>query len=652
MGSGKWMLDFFPIGVTYGGTLPREQWQEDFREIEKAGFNCVRLTLADHTDDEIDYLLDLAAKHDLRVLAVLAPFPVSEKLSELRARIGAAACSAYETVRSTLQAALDEVRQREPEARNMTFRLLRKPGRVGPVPETDELETKAARDEAESYYRMAISRLTARDVIAVWVLPPDPLMSLRGVPQPYEIVRRLDPHRPVVVECVRVEPGVRGPGLLAAASSGGATTQGRLAGFPVAVLRGLGSADIAYAVLPARLRVCGRPLRPEDLSRELWSSLAHGARGVVFETWDPPRGRLWSRTGSVRDLDGSYWPGLKRIASDTVLLAQAPGLKSARPAVPAVAVLVGKRGPIWIPEPALPAGPAAGAYQLLTASRVALSFIGDRATLDELKQYRAIYIPVLLECPESLAGNLAEYVRAGGALIAEAPLAWLDEEGNAYPETPGAGLAQVVGCRERTREAAREPFVPVATTAIAQSVFPYVGANTRFRLDAPCRVDLEVDAGRSAVLDLLDPRTFLATGPAAVIGSCGRGKTAYIAGSLALTYLVSEDEHVLRLLSGILDWMEVPRQVEVLGLTRGFENQFEVSLFEGIDEENRRAVVCLNHSDMSVHPTLTLPAGPPSVVRELLTNSSAHSRTVNGRLQITTRVPEREVRVYWEAQPA
>jgi hypothetical protein len=169
-------------------------------------------------------------------------------------------------------------------------------------------------------------------------------------------------------------------------------------------------------------------------------------------------------------------------------------------------------------------------------------------------------------------------------------------------------------------------------------------------MDGPTR-ELDVEPGRSAILDNLDPCSLRPIGPAAIIGKYGQGKAVFIAGSLSSAYYGMENYDIRELMSGVLDWLDVRRQAEVSGITKGFENEFEVGVLEGIDDENRRAVVCLNHSSVSVHPTLILSTGPESIVRELFTNTDALFEVSGDELRIMTHIPEREVRVYYEAKP-
>jgi hypothetical protein len=69
---------FFPIGVDYGGTLPRAEWENDIRQIADAGFNCIRVEVGGLDETDFDYLIQLAARHKLKVIASIQQlFPTS-----------------------------------------------------------------------------------------------------------------------------------------------------------------------------------------------------------------------------------------------------------------------------------------------------------------------------------------------------------------------------------------------------------------------------------------------------------------------------------------------------------------------------------------------------------------------------------------------
>lgn len=592
------MERFFPIGVTYGGTLPREEWEDDFREIRDAGFNCVRLSADRRKPEDLDYILDLVEEYDVKAIIAL----------DHQILPGAHA---------------------DPWLSSESFKL-----------------------EVESFfYKPIIERLAPRPGVLAWAIPlPDRSGAhADAITWQIDTISSYDSNRPIVKEARRVPPPVPGPVAVSCHVSPMQSMvrwqRERYLGY---ILR-KAAGDVSGEEIWATEIQAGPSWRRidyglDDVAMAFWTCLAHGAKSLIFDRWDP--GADPTRDTSIKDLNGSHWHGLKRITADIHRLQELPGLMRGRPLAPTSAVLMPRR--IESSAPLLSVERARGAYRLLADNFAAVTFVDDTVSVEDLRQYSVVYAPLLPSCSRRLAEALTEYVRGGGSIIAEAPFAAEDETGAPYEEAPGAGLSEVFGCKVRAESEDRAR--PVATTSIAQGVFTYVGANLKFHIDGPTE-DLEVHARRSTILEFLDERTMSPTGPAVVIGKFGEGKAAYVAGGLSQAYRFMEHPYARELFSGILDWMEVPRQVEVTGLTKGFENEFEVAVIGGIDESNRRAIICINHSEMSVHPALILPVGPDSVVRELFTNTEIQMESSKSDLHIMTHVPEREIRVYYEVSP-
>ena len=90
-----------------------------------------------------------------------------------------------------------------------------------------------------------------------------------------------------------------------------------------------------------------------------------------------------------------------------------------------------------------------GIYRALFPTNVPLDYVhADTLTAAELARYRLVVLPYPLMLSLRTAAELREYVRAGGALVAEARAGWNDERGRAAEVIPGLGLAEVVGARE------------------------------------------------------------------------------------------------------------------------------------------------------------------------------------------------------------
>jgi beta-galactosidase len=90
-----------------------------------------------------------------------------------------------------------------------------------------------------------------------------------------------------------------------------------------------------------------------------------------------------------------------------------------------------------------------GPYRALFPWSVPVDFIHiDDIAAGKGARYKMIYLPYPLMLNEAAGLALRQYVENGGALVAEARLAWNDERGRAREIIPGFGLHEVCGCRE------------------------------------------------------------------------------------------------------------------------------------------------------------------------------------------------------------
>jgi beta-galactosidase GanA len=72
-----------------------------------------------------------------------------------------------------------------------------------------------------------------------------------------------------------------------------------------------------------------------------------------------------------------------------------------------------------------------GVYESLWSLNIPVDFIHvDNAASGGLSHYNLVYVPFALALNSSVANALADWVRSGGKLIAEARTGWTDESGN------------------------------------------------------------------------------------------------------------------------------------------------------------------------------------------------------------------------------
>ncbi|MGN0873470.1 MAG: beta-galactosidase trimerization domain-containing protein, partial [Victivallales bacterium] len=90
-----------------------------------------------------------------------------------------------------------------------------------------------------------------------------------------------------------------------------------------------------------------------------------------------------------------------------------------------------------------------GCYRALHEKNFAVDFISE----EELENgavagYKVLYLPHINLLGPKCAGQIREFIHAGGSVWADGRFAWLDEHMFVRNAIPGHGLAEVFGCRE------------------------------------------------------------------------------------------------------------------------------------------------------------------------------------------------------------
>ena len=199
---------------------------------------------------------------------------------------------------------------------------------------------------------------------------------------------------------------------------------------------------------------------PLDLRTWMWSAIARGAKGVNVYAWYPMSSGYESGGFGLINLDGTITERARAAgAVAKVVDANRDLFLNAHPAKADVAIvynplsyMVGGRRPQSAPGAQGEVGnniernSMLGSYRALFPTNVPVDFVH----IDDIAShhYKLIIIPYPLMLSEPAARALREFVRNGGALVAEARLAWNDERGRAKEVIPGFGLNEVCGCRE------------------------------------------------------------------------------------------------------------------------------------------------------------------------------------------------------------
>lgn len=381
--------------------------------------------------------------------------------------------------------------------------------------------------------------------------------------------------------------------LLDFARSSGYAHDGR--GFWVGELQG-GFGTVA-------LNVSGT-VTAEDLRVWAWSALARGAKGINFYAWYPMSSGYESGGFGLIQLDGTITGRAREAGRVAEVVARNQNLfLTARPPKSQVAVvfnplvyMVGGRQ-----RAATFGGPQGevagierdsmlGICRALFSTNVPVDFVHvndlDRETL---AQYRLVFLPFPLMMPEKASGAIAEWVRGGGAAVAEARLAWNNDRGYASEIIPGLGLHEVFGCRETAVQS-----IPGSRTALRWAGDSLAGVRDGDTLAARLYEEtLEPLNDRARVV-----ARFADGRPAAVMSSFGRGKTLALGSYLAVAHQQQPEAVSERFFQALLDWAGVERPVEVTG------GPVEVRMLEA---GAGRLVFVFNHQDQPVEPTIRVP---------------------------------------------
>ncbi|MFB3825641.1 MAG: beta-galactosidase [Bryobacteraceae bacterium] len=339
---------------------------------------------------------------------------------------------------------------------------------------------------------------------------------------------------------------------------------------------------------------------PGDLRMWTWSALARGAKGINYYAWYPMSTGYESGGYGLIQLDGTITERSRAAGEIARVVDRNQKLfLEARPPRAEVAIvynplayLVGGRQ-----RAAAAIGPQSeagsierdswlGAYRALFPLNVPVDFIHVNEPGD-LSRYKLVLFPYPLMIPEKAAAALREYVRGGGALVAEARPAWNNEHGHAAEIIPGLGLHEPAGCRETDVHS-----VPGLRTELHWTAAEILKPGDRI----PARLYEET-------IEPLGPHArvvarFSGGAPAAVLSTFGRGRMLTLGSYVAVAYEAQRDPVAARFFAGLLDWAGVTRPAAV--------NAPEVEI-RWLESGSERILFVFNHGAAEAEPEITFP---------------------------------------------
>ncbi|QDS99940.1 beta-galactosidase [Adhaeretor mobilis] len=206
----------------------------------------------------------------------------------------------------------------------------------------------------------------------------------------------------------------------------------------------------------------GSEVTPERLYSWVWSGFGSGARGLQLWRWRPFLHGYQSTGRGVTHIDGT--PGARAEAMKTiatVLNDNSELFKNALPVSPAVKVVSSYRSRLFFdsflsrPKPIGEWAPSfhpktmTGWYRLFWSSAIPTTFTEIKDLSDDDLQAPILVLPSLISLSTKQQQQLADYVSAGGVLIADCRCGTVDDDGVVPAEgVPGKILSEVFGFNE------------------------------------------------------------------------------------------------------------------------------------------------------------------------------------------------------------
>jgi beta-galactosidase GanA len=335
---------------------------------------------------------------------------------------------------------------------------------------------------------------------------------------------------------------------------------------------GLGNGGFYIGELQAGYGVFGMkmsfPVVGTDTRDWMWSAVAYGARAVNIYAYYPMSTGYEAGGYGLVELDGKVTERAEaggRIAR--TITANKDLFLNALPAKAEIAILYNPLSHMVGGQQAYTGeGQTVGANNLSESLQgVHRAFFERGIPVDFLHVrdlgtpraagYKLIIAPYPVMMSQPHVKALADYVRDGGTLLAEARCGWIDEKGFSSPVIPGGGLHEVLGCRET--ELTPLPKTGVIEITAADEAFPLLKPGDK--LDSLFFEEAFDVFGESSrvVAKFQDGR------PAVVTAPYGKGRAIIVGSFLGSAYHHFRNPNNGKFFAGLADWLGVAPAVKV-----------------------------------------------------------------------------------------
>ena len=406
---------------------------------------------------------------------------------------------------------------------------------------------------------------------------------------------------------------------------------------------GAGPIFMLIGTKPDQYHAWAKAISPERITKLQWTSIARGAKGVIFWSWRPERSSLEILSNGFTERDGGLTAKTEALKSFTsVIRRHRKALAEARVSRNDVAILMNMDASIIEGVSSITSAVGGfidfnsrfykdyqsiiGLYRLCMKNGITPDFINqDMLRKDDLSKYRLIITPFDVSVTDEDAAAMKRYVAEGGTILSDAYLGFFGNAGWGAEVCPAGGLDQVFGLHTSAE------YIPVETCGVQVDGVDYPDSGVYIR------ENIFVHPGSEVLGAFEDGK------PAVVRNAYGKGKTVYIG-----------------------DMFFINARKQGLGATNalfrkllqccGYEMQTAIAVSEGTDEDTiidvrhmvfpgGEFVFIINHSEQAVAAEIETKVSVAGNVTEILSGTDVGPQE-SDVFRLNVELKPLEVRVY------
>ncbi|MEW6227660.1 MAG: beta-galactosidase [Bacillota bacterium] len=381
----------------------------------------------------------------------------------------------------------------------------------------------------------------------------------------------------------------------------------------------------------------------QDEAEWTWQPISHGAKGLCFYAWYPMTKGYESAGFGLAELDGT--PSVRARAAGAaakIVDSNKELFLEAKPPKADVAILYNVFSNImWTAmrekSTYIPSRSMLGAYRPLFEENIPVDYVHlEEVERGDLSRYKVLYMPFSLMVTKKAAGKIAEFVKAGGTVVAEARTGWNDEIGACGDAVPGFGLAQVFGCRE---VGVRK--VDDVVTLTLTGAFDHI--------PGLARGDEMIGYGIREALEVTEPgaevvATFDDGAPAIVAHRYGDGLAVFAGTFLSFAYDTRRHPNTGKFLGGFALAVGVERPVAVEANGPGGTVEARVLQARPGGPEEKHILFVFNHAAGPVDARISVAInGTCASAQDLATSQQVECLVQDGRAYVARRLEGGEI---------